>query len=216
MDTTAPHIHSHRALIALALLISFLIMVGVWLKLTLPSFDVLGMTTFGPFDLQTSARVGWCLLSITVYPEKRIPSVNNWGAILDVTIYRSDNSVFAGFTTTTDNQGYSLINLCDMGYSPEPGNYNFHLRSHSHLRRYYANISAFNTDQTDINFSADGSRLLAGETSNVFDNKINSLDISTQIVNLYTSSYKNDLNQDSEVNSLDLSNTIHNFYLIGE
>jgi hypothetical protein len=215
MDIPAQH-YNHRMLIALGILISFLIMVAVWLKLSLPSQSVLGMATFGPFELQTSARVGGCLLGITVYPEKRIPAVNNWGTILDVSIYDINHVHYASFTTTTDNQGFSLVDLCEMGYQPPHGVYHFQLRGYAHLRRYKTNYDAFAVDRTDINFSFDGTRLLAGETSNVFDNKINSLDISTQIIKLYTNDYKNDLNQDRKVNSLDLSNTIYNFYAVGE
>jgi hypothetical protein len=68
------------------------------------------------------------------------------------------------------------------------------------------------------NFSKkENKKMLAGETSIQFDNKINSLDFSTQVRSLFeTNDQKNDLNQDGEVNTLDISNTVYNFYKTGD
>ncbi len=211
---TQQQYRNSRTLIALALMLSFLLIVALWLKLNQPQSGVLGVTASA--DVQINAIVPSCLLGITVYPEKRIPPVNNWGTILTVNIYDSTNSLFGTFTTTTNSQGQSLTDLCALGMTPLPGTYTFYLRGYSHLRKVFPSIDSFENHETDIDFSSGGEVLLAGETSNIFDNKINSLDLSTQIVKLYTSDYKNDLNQDGKVNSLDISNTIYNFFKTGD
>ena len=204
-----------RVLIATLLLILFLIIVACWIKLNQPPQKVLGAAASD--TVQIGAVVPSCILQVKAYPEKRIPPANNWGTILNVAVYTIPaHTLLANFTTTTNNQGIGMVDLCSLGYAPLPGNYDFYLRGYSHLRKLYANINAFSTYATTLDFTTGGKVLLAGETSNIFDNKINSLDISTQIKALYSSDYKNDLNQDSKVNSLDISNTIYNFYKLGD
>jgi hypothetical protein len=167
-------------------------------------------------DVNVSATVSGCLLDLIVKPEKRIPRVNNWGTIADVSITNLSNTVLANFTTTTNNLGKTTIDLCSMGINLSAGNYNFFIRGYSHLMKKFSNIYAFNNVYSYIDLSSGDQFLMAGETSKIYDNYINSLDISTQISTLFTGSYKNDLNQDSIVNSLDIANTITNFFLKGD
>ncbi len=168
-------------------------------------------------DIIINSTVSPCILYITVKPEKRIPAINNWDTFIDMDIYRSSNSsLLVSLNTPTNIFSKATLNLCDQSVFSTPGNYNFYIKGTSTLRKAYSNISTFNNYENFIDFSAGNSFLLAGETSNVFDNYINSLDLSTQIKNIYTNSYKNDLNQDGSVNSLDFSITITNFFKSGD
>lgn len=156
-----------------------------------------------------------CTLNFIVYPEKRIPRVNNWSTVLDIEIISPSQGLVASTKVKSNNLGEASVNYCDQGLNIKRGNYNIAISGASHLRKVFTNISLFK-DSKKINLSVENSELLAGETSVIKDNKINSLDISTQIKFLYTNDYKNDLNQDGKVNSLDLSNTITNFYKTGD
>jgi len=165
-------------------------------------------------QLKVTAQVDSCIVQITVHPEKRIPSTNNWGTILRVEIY-SGSSYLGSYQVTTDSSGTGTANICSSNLKVLPGNYNFYLKGYSHLRKAFLNYPAFSTTKTTLNFATAGN-LLAGETSVIYDNYINSLDLSTQINHLYTNDYKSDLNQDGKVNSLDISNTIYNFFKHGD
>jgi len=160
-----------------------------------------------------------CQASLIAYPEKRIPSTGNWSNLNEIEIYNSVNQKVGSLTLTSDNLGKMPVDLCqDVQLSP--GSYTFYIKGFSHLRRKIQNIQiqALNSVvPIDILLTTPDKLLLAGETSPVFDNKINSLDISTQIKAMYsTTSVKNDLNRDGKVNTLDISNTIYNFYKLGE
>lgn len=170
-------------------------------------------------NVEVSARVYGCHLDITARPEKR--HMNNFSTILSIDIFDNLDNYIDTAIVTTDVNGEGRVALCDQGIELDDStNYNFYIRGYSHLRKVFANESAFSTALTVKDFwqSNPDNYLLAGETSNVFDNKINSLDLSTQIHKdiIFTNDYKNDLNQDGEVNSLDLSNTVYNFFEIGD
>lgn len=165
--------------------------------------------------VNVSASVNSCEIEITVYPEKRIPRTGNWGTLLTVQIFSGGNFI-GSFQTNTSDQGTSLVNICDLGINLQEGTYTLRIRGFSHLYKVYPPVSGFGSYTSVIEFTGSGDVLFAGETSNVFDNKINSLDISTQIRAIYSADVKNDLNQDGGVNSLDFSNTITNFFLEGE
>lgn len=169
-----------------------------------------------PYDVKLDADVSGCILELTVRPEKRIPSVNNWGTIADFEVRDSNNVVLQTFSSSTTNNGETTINLCDLGFNPKLGNYNFYVKGFSHLAKLFSDITTFKYAINQLDLNPSGNFLFAGETSNIYDNYINSLDISNQLKNFYTSSYKNDLNQDGIVNSLDFSNTIYNFFRKGD
>ncbi len=170
-------------------------------------------------NVEVTASVYGCHMDITARPEKRYMS--NYSTILSVDIFDNLDNYIDTATVTTDVNGEGRIGLCDQGiYLDDVTNYNFYIRGYSHLRKVFANEAAFSTALTVKDFwqGNPNNYLLAGETSNIFDNKINSLDLSTQINKdiIFTNDYKNDLNQDGEVNSLDLSNTVFNFYKVGD
>ncbi len=167
-------------------------------------------------NVDVSVSVPGCVIDLTVKPEKRIPSTNNWDTILNVSIFRPDNTLLKSFTTNTDNLGKSTIDLCDLGATPLPGTYDFFLTGYSHLRKKFASVTTFQNYFNIVDFTTGNVKLLAGEVSNSHDNYINIFDFSTQVQKLYTNDYRNDLNQDGIVNSLDVSNTIYNFYKSGD
>lgn len=170
-------------------------------------------------QVQIGAVVPGCQLSVIAKPEKRWPRIGNWDTFLTVRIYNSSNGFVGQYTDLSNaSEGRSTVNICQLlGFTPPPGNYRFFIRGFSHLYRDFGLVSAFGGQITELDFSTDGRILYAGETSNVFDNKINSLDISTQINALFSQNDpKNDFNQDGEVNSLEIANTIDNFYMLGD
>jgi hypothetical protein len=159
-----------------------------------------------------------CIFNFVAKPEKRIPRTNNWNTLLTVKIYNSSNTPLTTVSQLrTANNGSGSIDLCPRNLDLSLGLYNFDVIGFSHLCKRFNSIPAFETDTQVVDFSTNGAELLAGETSNVRDEKINSLDMSTQIRYLYrTDDEKNDLNRDNKVNSLDFSNTIYNLYKLGQ
>lgn len=199
-------------LIGLALLVT----IGLWLYVTMIArpAQVLSILTANE-DVEIGANVNGCVLEIIILPERRVPATNNWSTELNVDI-RSGGVSVVNFTAVSNSSGYSATNLCNLGIFPPAGNYDYYIRGFSHLQRVFPNLASFNFFGTYHNLSATGKQLLAGETSPVFDNRVNSLDISTQIKALYTADNKNDLNHDGVVNGLDVSNSIYNFWMTGE
>jgi hypothetical protein len=168
-------------------------------------------------QVQVTATVQNCTLRTRVYPEKRIPATGNWATFGSIQVRQPGGGaqVLNSNSYSTSNIGESTLNLCDLGIVLVDQNYDFYITGESHLRKRFANFPYSNAAGF-VDFTVGGVVLLAGDTSIIKDNKVNSLDISTQIVNLNTNNSRNDLNKDSEVNSLDLSNTIYNFYKLGD
>ncbi len=166
-------------------------------------------------NVDVNAIVGGCTLQVTVYPEKRIPVTGNWGTNLDVELYLASNNQYQGtLTGLSNNSGIAVFDVCDE-ISPVATDYKIYIRGKSHLRRNYGIHTLFNTPSSSLDLSSDG-KLIAGETSIVYDNFINVLDISTQISKLETNDDKNDLNQDGEVNVLDIATSINNYLTEGD
>ena len=157
-----------------------------------------------------------CKLNILVYPEKRIPRTGNWGTLVTAYIYQG-NQKLATAQARSDNAGRATFDFCGQNLIFAPGQYNFAIKGYSHLCRYFENVRSFESDTFETDLTTGGKLLFAGETSNIFDDKINSLDASTQIRAFYSlNDEKNDLNRDTKANSLDFSNTVYNFYDLGD
>jgi hypothetical protein len=168
----------------------------------------------GSNQVFVTAMVPTCILTLNIKPEKRIPRVGNWDTILNVEIRTSSNVPVLNTTLNTDAQGTGSYDLCSNNIYFPADSYNFFIKGFSHLQRVFNDVPAFDANaQFSISFATE---MLAGETSIVYDNYINILDFVTQINNIYSADYKNDLNQDGVVNSLDFNNTITNFYIAGE
>lgn len=152
--------------------------------------------------------------SIVVHPEKRIPRNSNWSNLNVVDIReKNDTNILITQVVNTNNLGEGELAQIDID-NLSPGRYDVTIKGVSHLKKLYKDIEfRQNTFTMDLTPYGD---LKAGDTSVIEDNYINSLDISTQVKNLYTNDTKNDLNRDSVVNSADISNTLHNLYLFGD
>lgn len=158
-----------------------------------------------------------CIVDITIYPEKRQPATNNWQTDLDVTIYDITETTELGtFSASTNSLGQTNVNICDQGVNLLADDYIFKIKGLSHLTKDFSLVGIFDFATETITLTLPSQRLLAGDTSVVADNYINSLDLSTQINSFGSSDNRNDLNQDGEVNSLDISNIIFNFYSAGD
>lgn len=166
-------------------------------------------------DVNVVATVGACGLDLLVNPEKRIPRIGNWQTVLTIEIISSGGVSLGTFVTNSDSLGNSFTDICALGFNLSPGTYTLKIRGLSHLTKNYFGITGFDTATTFVNLTGQGD-LLAGETSVIWDNYINTLDLATQIATFYTNDNRNDLNQDGLVNSLDISNTITNYLLSGE
>lgn len=165
---------------------------------------------------QVEAVVSDCFLSIRVYPEKRIPPVNNWGTFLTIEVRDALGTlVFSEAALPTNNQGFGQISTCSSGFTPLPGNYDFRIRGYSHLWKEYLNVPAFTSQGSEVDLTG-YPPLLASEISPVIDNFINGLDVSNIANSIYTSDYAADLNQDGSVNSLDISIFMSNIYASGD
>lgn len=168
-------------------------------------------------DVNVTAQIYGCILDLTAKPEKRIPSTNNWSSQLTVEIYSTSNVFIDSFVTTTNAAGQVTVNICNEGLLLSgANNYNFYIKGQSNLKKAFLNIPAFEFVTSTIDFTPGAIRLMNGETSNVYDNIINILDISTQVSKIGTVNTLNDLNRDGEVNILDVSNTVTNFGLSGD
>ncbi len=160
-----------------------------------------------------------CLLEIKVYPEKRIPRTNNWRIDvkgMDVIIKNTSNNIT--FNVATNNFGIGTYNLCESNQTLVLGdNFTVCILGEAQLLKRFENIVIENVFSQSVDLTTGGIELLNGETGVIRDEKINSLDISTQVRNLYSrEEIIEDLNKDTKVNTLDLSNTIFNFYKLGD
>lgn len=175
------------------------------------------------------------LVELNFYAPSLITSTTP-GSFLGTALVRTDASG-NGQLNVCQLTDFSLINNIT---------YNIFAKGYSHLNQYYPDvnirlspINSVNPQTNDFNqggqktithpsrpFSSllitDNSlnnkrNFLAGETSGIFDNYINSLDISTQVSNYNsTNNEKNDLNGDGVVNSLDISMTSFNVFTEGQ
>lgn len=167
-------------------------------------------------NVTVNTAVQACLLDIVVRPESRVPAINNWGSTVDITILRNDNSLLAAFTLVTNNQGMGTYDFCLNGIFPTPGTYKFYAKGLSHLRKRFLGVSAFNAYRDLVNLTGASNFLIAGEVSNVVDNKINSLDMSYVINQFTTTDVKADLNRDGIVNNLDSTIVQGNYFKVGD
>lgn len=154
--------------------------------------------------------------TLKVYPEKRIPAVNHWVNTNVIEIRPVGSRVpLVTQVVPCDENGICILNPIDVGALPS-GNYDVAVKGFSHLRKVFPNKS-FIANSLFLDLTSGGQELLAGDTSVIEDNYVNSLDLDSTIQYLYSfTNIKNDLNRDTQVNSLDLSNEIINLYKSGD
>jgi cysteine-rich repeat protein len=152
--------------------------------------------------IETGVRI-----TITVYPEKRLPSSGNWQNSYAVNITNRTNgeSVYRG-NLETNSQGTGSIVIPSIS----DGNYDIALKGISHLRVIIPNVSI----NADAQVNATDRIIFAGDVQG--DNFINALDISVVVSHLYSGNVVSDLNRDSIVNALDVSILLSNLYKGGQ
>jgi hypothetical protein len=162
-------------------------------------------------DVKVEGQVDYTV-TIRAKPEKRIPQVGHW---VNQSTVEIRNPGFTSPITTQvvqhDDDGYATFGV-DSSLVP-PGNYDIAVKGYSHLNKVFPNKSF---GPNTLSFDLSSPELLAGDTSVVEDNYINSMDFAFAINNLYTSNIKSDLNRDGVVNSLDIGNIVKNIYQTGD
>ena len=171
--------------------------------------EVLGIDS----ELTVQAEIGLHTL-LWIKPQNRIPSVDNDSLAVAVEVRQpGTTTVEYSDTLTVNNQGY--IQMQPLSVSQVPvGVHDVAIKGLSHLRRTFPSQSfgpanEFALDLRSLN-------LLAGDTHPTADNYINSLDISYEILHLYSSDLRGDLNRDGKVNSLELPTLISNINKHGD
>jgi len=150
-----------------------------------------------------------------VYPEKRHTVTGNWSTVANITMENCQDNTQIDFNNIiTNDNGEGQFTLPE---SPvvAGGTWRFYVKGLSHLIKKF-NCYPIDRVITIINLYAEDRKLKAGEISPVFDNLINSLDLSFISRNLYTNNNISDLNFEGTVNALDLSNLIYNYYQAGD
>jgi hypothetical protein len=155
-------------------------------------------------------------LTFKVYPEKRVPVTGNWSTIVNLTVVSCDDPsrIFTYNNIPTDDSGEGTL-VIPAGDALIDSSYRFFIKGYSHLRREFNCYTLDHVDQY-IDFTLEGKELLAGEISIIYDNHINSLDMSYLITHFGTSDNKADLNHDGIVDSLDFDILINNLFLTGD
>lgn len=191
----------------------FKILTILLLCLIISSVNTKGLVTNN--DISVRAVVKMQQLQFKIYPEKRIPNVNNWDTF--TTLYLLDcqtgQRIHQFINIPTNTNGYGIVDLSkDVVFE---GEYAIAASGASHLIKHFGCYN-LRGQVVYIDLTTNGKLLLAGETSNSYDNYINSLDISVLTQNIYSNNYYSDLNQDGQVNSLDNSTQIANIYKHGD
>lgn len=190
----------------------------VFLNLTLAfglnrSKNVLADISSQAPDVTISASVDYCPYVI-ITPQNRIPPTNNNSLEINVGI-RDVGSALDLWTTTVTTDNTGTASLCPIGASTLPNtNYDVAIKGLSHLRRLFSNLNLHNGNTYVLDLRSPV--LFAGDSHPTADNYVNSLDVSYEILNLYTSDLRADLNRDSIVNSLEFPTLISNLYSYGD
>ncbi|MEP7103780.1 MAG: dockerin type I domain-containing protein [Candidatus Dojkabacteria bacterium] len=167
-------------------------------------------------NVTVSSSIQACLLDMVARPEQRVPPINNWDSTVSFVILDNSNLTLASFTVPTDTQGLATYDFCANTIFPVPGTYKFYATGFSHLRKRFTGVSAFNTYHDSVNLTGASNFLVAGEVSNSFDNKVNSLDLAYLNSKMGSADNKADLNQDGIVNSLDVTIERNNQLKLGD
>ncbi len=164
-------------------------------------------------NIEVSATLPYYIKVITD-PEKRIPPTNNDSLEINFELReRTTTNVLHTEVVTSDNQGKAELTPVSSNSIPHD-NYDISIKGLSHLRKNFTNkeVGPENTIILDLTHDP----LLAGDSHPTADNYINGMDISYEVINLYTNDLRGDLNRDTTINSLDLSILINNLYKVGD
>ncbi len=204
-----------------------LILIGISILLSVSSMIIIQTTHSGKVlseSVNISSNVYGCQMNLVVEPEERF--LDNWTTDVLVKIYDNTNMINYGtFNSSVGIDGKNTINICDLIPPIYIGNnyYNYYIKGKSHLTRGYPNIYSFEKVEDTLNFTNIGQPLLAGDIDNLYDDEINSLDI-THIIRIlgkidgvhmeYNDKY--DLDFDGDIDIDDAEVLLKNIYLIGD
>jgi hypothetical protein len=171
--------------------------------------DVLGIES----SLTVQAEIGLNPV-IWIKPQNRIPATNNDSLYIDIEVRPvGSTTVEHAENVTVNNQGYESMQSLSLS-QVSPGQHDVAVKGLSHLRRTFSNQSFGPSNEflLDLRYLT----LLAGDTHPTSDNYINSLDISYEILHLYSGDIRADLNRDGRVNSLEFPTLISNINKYGD
>lgn len=163
-------------------------------------------------NVSVTASLPFCPV-IIITPEHRIPPTHNNSLELEVWIRPEGTGTTVWSTTvTTDNEG--VASLCPIPAEMLPDQYyDILVKGLSHLRRNFTH-QEFNGAGSTIDLTSPV--LFAGDSHAPADNYVNSLDLSYDIIKIYTNDLRADLNRDGIVNSLDFPTMISHLYQYGD
>lgn len=150
--------------------------------------------------------------TIIVTPENRIPPTGNDSVEILVEI-RPLGSIVPLYTTTVTSDQNGVASLCPAPMGLGSTMYDIAIKGISHLKRNFQNQQIIGIGTTlDLRVPV----LFAGDSHPTADNYVNSLDISYEILNIYTSDLRADLNRDSVVNSLEFPTLLSHLNQYGD
>jgi hypothetical protein len=172
---------------------------------SIPKNSVLGDSTI-------NATVDYCPTFVFT-PENRIPPTGNNSVQMDLQI-RAESVGTTVFQQTVTTNSSGSITICPISSSTLPNEYyDISVKGISHLRRNFLHQRFYEAKKI---YNLNTPVLLAGDSNPNNDNYINSLDLSYEIGNIYTSTLRADLNRDGTVNSLDFPTMISHLYQHGD
>jgi len=168
----------------------------------------------GTEDVTVTTTVKTNKIYFKVFPEKRIPPVNNWSNSYSITLQNCNTNESIKFeNVSTQDNGIGMLDTSSENVLD--GEFRFIVQGMSHLIKRFDCVS-INSTEPSIDLTINNQFLKAGQISIDLDNYVNALDISELIDKYQTSNIKSDLNRDGLVNSLDLSVLVGNLFLAGD
>lgn len=165
-------------------------------------------------EVTITASLPYCP-RIYIIPENRIPPTNNNSLEIHVDVRRQNSStIIYDATVTTDNEGKASLCPIDAALITD-AYYDVLVKGLSHLRRIFPG-QKFIGAGAGFTLDLKAPVLFAGDSHPSSDNTVNSLDISYEILKLYTSDLRADLNRDTIVNSLEFPTLISHLYQSGD
>lgn len=162
-------------------------------------------------NISVTASIGGCP-TIIVTPENRIPPTGNDSVEMIVEV-RLHGSPIPLYTTTITSDNNGVASLCPTPLGIGNSNLDIAIKGISHLRRNFQNHQIIGVGTTlDLRTPV----LFAGDSHPTADNYVNALDISYEILNIYTNDLRADLNRDTIVNSLEFPTLLSHLNQYGD
>lgn len=205
--------HSPRKRLFAVGFIAWTFLLGLVLQLSLPTASP---QTQGVSDqVQLEASVSTIQLNLTTHPGARTPATGNWAHGFEFNLHDcgSNTNLVSINPNSANSNGDSVVAIPSSANIS--GSNRIYVRGESHLNKDLGCID-FATQAVTASFTAGAEELIPGEVSNVYDNYINSLDISPLINDFSGNTVKYDLNRDGLVNQSDLNILVDSLYVNGD